>query len=241
MRRHNHGPRDKPRRWWATKPDIYDEVQRALAAQPFLRLQERGDHLLAKGRFVVRDKDVDLDSFTLRIHFPPNYPSGLPVVELTGDRIPTSPDRHVNTDRSACLYVPEEWLARRPNDRFETFLNIPVRNFLLGQLYYEKYKTFPPTGERAHYGAGLVEAYADVLSVSDKVRPLYYWLRILSSPSTKGHWLCPCRSGKIIRHCCREEVSAKQEATPVWLARRMKRQIEMELIRTKRGKFRDDV
>ena len=241
MRRHSHGPKDKPRRWWEAKPDVYTEVQRALAEQPFLRLQERGDHLFAKGRFVVREKGVDIDSFSVRVHFPPTYPSGLPVVVLTGDRIPTSPDRHVNTDRSACLYVPEEWLARRPDDRFETFLKIPVRNFLLGQLYFEKYGRFPPTGERAHYGAGLIEAYADVLGVKDKIRPLYYWLRILSTPSSKGHWLCPCRSGNIVRHCCREEVSEKQEATPVWLAKRMKRQIESELTRTKRGKFRDDV
>lgn len=79
MRRHSHGPRDKPRRWWVAKPEIYDEVQTALAAQPFLRLQERGDHLFAKGRFVVRDKGVDLDSspcgFTFRQTIHPVFPS----------------------------------------------------------------------------------------------------------------------------------------------------------------------
>ncbi|MEO1408160.1 MAG: hypothetical protein AAFV54_16985 [Pseudomonadota bacterium] len=241
MRRQSRGPADQPRRWWTANRAAYDEVREALADQPFLRLQERNDLLFAKGRFAVRDKGANIDSFALRIHFPPKYPSGLPVVELIDQRIPTSPDRHVNKDRSACLYVPEEWLARRPDKSFKTFLDIPVRNFLLGQLYYEKHGRFPPTGERAHYGAGLVEAYADVLGVKAKIRPLYYWLRILSSETTKGHWRCPCQSGEIIRECCRDEVFEKQHATPVWLAKRMKQQIEIELKRSNQSLYRDDV
>ena len=165
--------------------------------------------------FGVKSEGQTVDSFPVRIHFPGNYPHGLPIVEVLGERIPTSPDRHINSDRSACLYVPEEWLAHRPDDRFLTFLRIPVRNFFLGQLYYETHKRFPPTGERQHYGAGLIDAYSDILGVPAKINEIHYWLRILASNRSKGHWKCPCGSGKIVRQCCRQLVFDKQQNTPV--------------------------
>lgn len=229
MHRRNRGPDRRLRRWWTARPWAYDEVISALADQPLLRLEQTANNVLIKGRFSVCDKGITLDSFAVRIHFPANYPSDLPIVELVGDRIPTSPDRHVNSDRSACLFVPEEWLAQRPDSNFASFLRIPVRNFLLGQLYFEKHKVFPPTGERAHYGAGLVEAYADILGVDAEIKGLHYWLRLLSTTGSKGHWLCPCDSGAVIRKCCRDKVFQKQQALPKSLAERMKRKVEKEL------------
>ncbi|WP_158586647.1 hypothetical protein [Henriciella mobilis] len=242
MRRQNLG-RDSPRpRWWKIHPSARDNIVTALHAQPLLRLTEAEGRLVIKGRFGVHSDGRTLDSFPVRIHFPGNYPNGLPIVEVLGDRVPTTPDRHINSDRSACLYVPEEWLAHRPDDDFSTFLSVPVRNFFLGQLYYEKHKRFPPTGERQHYGAGLIDAYADILGVSANINEIHYWLRILASDRSKGHWDCTCGSGKIVRQCCRQLVFDKQQDTPVWLAKRMKREIlkELEHRRQKRTRRRVD-
>ncbi|MBO6690189.1 MAG: hypothetical protein JJ931_11890 [Henriciella sp.] len=242
MRRQNLG-RDSPRpRWWKIHPSARDNIVTALHAQPLLRLTEAEGRLVIKGRFGVHSDGRTLDSFPVRIHFPGNYPNGLPIVEVLGDRVPTTPDRHINSNRSACLYVPEEWLAHRPDDDFSTFLSVPVRNFFLGQLYYEKHKRFPPTGERQHYGAGLIDAYADILGVSANINEIHYWLRILASDRSKGHWDCTCGSGKIVRQCCRQLVFDKQQDTPVWLAKRMKREIlkELEHRRQKRTRRRVD-
>ena len=242
MRRQNLGRDNRPRRWWKIRPSALDDITTALSAQPLLRLTEVDGKLILKGMFGVKSEGQTVDSFPVRIHFPGNYPHGLPIVEVLGERIPTSPDRHINSDRSACLYVPEEWLAHRPDDRFLTFLRIPVRNFFLGQLYYETHKRFPPTGERQHYGAGLIDAYSDTLGVPAKINEIHYWLRILASNRSKGHWKCPCGSGKIVRQCCRQLVFDKQQNTPVWLAKRMKREIlkELEHRRQKRTRRRVD-
>lgn len=234
MSRPNHG-RDKHRPPWPDLfPAAYADVVGALADQPLLRISESDGLIVIRGRFQVHADEGVIDTFRIRILFPRNYPRGLPILFETGGRIPAIPDRHVNPGNgSACLYVPEEWLFRRRDDSFSTFLSVPVRNYFLGQLYYETHGRFPPTGEREHYGVGLIAAYADILGTKQDLKTLHYWLRILSAKASKGHWLCPCGSNDIIRNCCRQEVQDKRDAIDRKLAKQMLREVEAEMVRRK--------
>ena len=225
MSQRNRGrPKCRPP-WWVLYPKVYEELKSALTKQPHLRLREMNNAVSIRGRFqVVADGKV-IDSFRIRIAIPDSYPRQLPILYETEKRIPKIPNRHVNPKNGdACLYVPEEWKAKRRDASFSTWLNVPVRNFFFGQLYYEQHKRFPH-GERAHYLSGMIEGYVDVLDVEPKEKKLHYWLRILAAKTSKGHWECPCGSRKIIRKCCYNKVYAKRQMIDRKLAREMLRKL----------------
>ena len=169
MSRPSPGHRKHRPPWWVLYPDYLDDLEGALRDQPLLRLYEQDGAKSVRGRFqVLIDRKV-ADSFLIRIALPSNYPKGLPTLYEIDGRIPRIVDRHINSRAGeACLYVPEEWLAKRKDDRFSTFLNVAVRNFFLAQLYFEQHRRYPH-GERPHYGAGMIEAYADILGIRAKV------------------------------------------------------------------------
>lgn len=184
-------------------------------------MAERGGIKIIKGRYRVLEEGACLAIFRIRIEVPPTYPRDLPVLFETGGRIPTIHDRHINSARGdACLYVPEEWKANHADQTFKTWLEVPVRHFLLGQLYYEQHGHFSH-GERAHYAVGMIDAYAELLGVERSEKKMQYWLRILSAKPSKGHWDCPCGSRKIIRHCCRDQVQERRDNLDQKVAREM--------------------
>lgn len=236
MNRRSHGRPNRRPPWWRIYPQAYKELSEALDGQSLLRLTEENGEIVIRGRFQVLVDGRVLDGYTVLIMLPANYPRGLPTVFETGGRIPPIPDRHVNPrDGSACLYVPEEWLARRRDDTFGTFLSVPVHNYFLGQLYYEVHRRFPPTGVREHYEAGMIDAYADVLGVKANLRTLQRWLRPIAAKRSKGHWLCPCGSETIVRRCCRGIIQSKRDLLCSRLASRMLRNVELEIARRRVG------
>ena len=73
-----------------------------------------------------------------------------------------------------------------------------------------------------------MEAYADALGIPHKKKDLIYHLRLLSKDWPKGHWLCPCGSGKRLRHCHRDDLMALHEKVPPQIAKRMLRRLKAE-------------
>lgn len=230
MSRRSHGcPKRRPP-WWVLYPESYEELKASLTDQPQLRLAELNGHQVIRGRFIVWVKGKRFDSFLVRIVLPERYPRELPVLYLAEKRIDHVPDRHVNSNKGdTCLYVPEEWRAIRPDEKFATWLRLPVRNYFLAQRYFEENGCFPPDGERQHYATGMIDAYAEILGTSTSIKTMHYWLRILSAKTSKGHWRCPCGSRRIIRKCCREPVQAKREALDRTVAIRMLRELEAHI------------
>ena len=185
--------------WHVARPALRNEIESALKAeQTDLYVVERDGVLFLNGAFVVRDANGELDRFAVRITFPDDYPDSLPVIEEVGGRIPRIADRHINPNGSACLLVPEEWLAAK-DQSFRAFLRGPMHSFFVGQSLAEMGKPWP-FGERPHGLAGVVESYEEILGVRgiDQVRS---FLTMLVKECIKGHWPCPCASGLRLRKC----------------------------------------
>lgn len=236
MSKHNRGRAKRRPPWWVLYPDSYSELTSALQTQPHLRLLEIDGQKAIRGRFTVSIDGKRFDQFLVRIEIPATYPRTLPVLYVTGDRIRRVPERHVNSAKGdTCLYVPAEWLAKRPDDRFETWLRLAVRNYFLAQRYFEEHGRFPPEGERRHYGEGMMDAYVELLGTPRDIKKMHYLLRILSAKASKGHWLCPCGSKKIIRKCCRQEIHNKRNDLDRKVARMMLLNVAA-LIESKIGK-----
>ncbi len=138
------------------------------------------------------------DTFLVMITLPYDYPQSPPFVQETGGRIPA--DFHQNPDRTLCLGIPIE--LRQRFKREPTLLAF-VKNLLIPYLYsysyFEKYGKLP-FGEFAHGGRGIREYYQELFKTDD-IYIVLELLKIMAEGSYKGHHICPCGSGKILRNC----------------------------------------
>jgi hypothetical protein len=211
-----------------------EEVKAAIAfEQPKLRAVRDGPNIHIGGNYLLFENGAvanpagPISEFNIKIVLSDRFPRQEPKIFEVGGRIPRSADRHVNPDGDCCVTVWEHWLACAGDHSFAAFLNGPVTEFFLGQYWFEKTGKWP-FGERPHGPDGLEEAYAEALGIPNRKKDIIYHLRLLSKDWPKGHWLCPCGSGKLLRHCHRYEMMALHERIPPRIARRMLRRLKSE-------------
>lgn len=212
-------PQGMRRSWHERNPGLFRAAQKEIPAKyPDLRVTLEGDVVHIRGSYPVMDEVEVLDRFQIEISVPPDFPDSTPVLREIGGRIPWNSDRHVNRDAGeACPIVPEEWLMWPERESILAFLEGPVRNFFLGQVLVEAGCRWP-FGERTHGVPGLFEAYGEIVGASDREAILRY-LDCLSKEIMKGHWDCPCGSGKRLRNCHRDDLKALHEKTSPLVAR----------------------
>jgi hypothetical protein len=211
-----------------------DEVKTAIAFdQPKLNASANGREILVEGSYLVFENDVvtapagPITEFEIKMEFSDLYPRRGPKVFEVGGRIPRNPDRHINGGGDCCVTVWEHWLATAPDHSLGSFINGPLNEYFLSQFWVEKTGKWP-FGERPHGLKGLEEAYADALEIPNKREDLLYPLRLLSQDWPKGHWLCPCGSGKLLRHCHRDGLMALHRRVLPSVARRMLGRLKSE-------------
>ena len=203
------------------------EVQSAIAfEQPGLRATEIDGTIVVEGTLVVTDGSAVCDPagplarYTVRIELSQAYPRVEPRVFETGGRIARDPDHHINVDGDCCVTVWENWLATAKDTSLAGYLAGPLREYFLGQFWFEKTGSWP-FGERAHGMAGMEDAYADALGIPNRRKDILYYLRLLRQPWPKGHWPCPCGSGQRLRVCHRAELWSLHRRISPHLARAM--------------------
>jgi hypothetical protein len=202
--------------WFEEQPKLLEEVRAAISVdQPDLRAAIVDGVLQVRGSYAVHDGDIVLDRYQVEVRFPRAYPKAAPLVEEIGGRIPRTQDRHISGDRTTCLLVPEEWLLA-PDQSFKAFLAGPMKNFFLGQLLVEAGKPWP-FGQRSHGYEGLIEAYLELLGISDRTRIMAYF-DCLRRKVIKGHFECPCGSKKRLRNCHRSELQELAKRIPPHIA-----------------------
>lgn len=211
-----------------------EEVKAAIAFdQPKLHARKDDRTIHVEGSYLVSESNVvaapggPITAFDIRMELPVHYPCFEPKVFETGGRIPREPDRHINPDGDCCITVWEHWLATAADQSIAGYINGPLHEYFLGQFWFEKTGRWP-FGERAHGTAGLEQAYAEVLRVANNRRQLLYHLRLLSQDWPKGHWRCPCGSGKRLRYCHRNELEVMHQRVRPDIARRMLRRLNPE-------------
>ena len=200
--------------WHEANPAFYDEVmQQVEAAYPDLHFVVHNNVVFLSGSFPLKDGERIVDRYSIEVAFPPNYPCDLPLVWEIGGRIPRTADRHIYTNGATCLFVLDEraWICPEGTSLLD-FLNGPVRNFFLGQSLFEIDGVWP-FGQRSHGVQGILEFYAERLDTNDKSVIIRY-LDVLRKKDLKGHWRCPCGSGKRLRKCHMKLVVELHEKIP---------------------------
>jgi SEC-C motif len=191
---------------------LVDETDQAIAAAiagrfPTLRLVSTPPDRRIVGTFAVHHAGQMLASYDVCVDMRVCDELGLPKVWETGGQIPRIPDLHINqTDGSACLYVPAEFALQHPAPcSVVEFLEGPVWNFFLGQAWVANGMGWP-FGARAHGEAGIREFCAEVFGVSTDASITAY-VELLARGMLKGHWPCPCGSGRKLRHCHQSQMA----------------------------------
>ncbi len=152
-----------------------------------------------RGAFPVVHDGTVLDRYQIEIEWS-DSDTEVPLLRETGGKIPWINDRHMIQGGFACLFVQEEWLLQDREDRTLThYLDGPVRNYFLWQSLYDRGES-PPWKDRSHGVPGLLEAYSDMVGMEGE-SAVRCCLEYLSKEQIKGHWPCPCSSGKITRKC----------------------------------------
>ncbi len=110
-------------------------------------------------------------------------------------------DSHMNpADGTACVLLPDErWRVWPDGSTLLRFVNGPVRNFFLGQSLVALGEKWP-FGQWRHGADGIREYYAELLGTDD-IRVITAYVECLSKNKIKGHWPCPCNSGRRLRDC----------------------------------------
>ncbi len=169
---------------------------------PALHLMQRsGEEMNLIGSIVIDDDGVELDRFSVRIDLLPLAKGKLPSVYETAGRIPRTMDRHMTgTDGLACVCLELDYLLAHPG-RFDLgdFIEGPVRSFFLGQALVERGESWP-FGEWNHGHKGTADWWREFLRSQPRDR-LFAFFKLLAGPQIKGHWRCPCGSGRRLRDC----------------------------------------
>jgi hypothetical protein len=208
------------RLWEGKNRQLLDRLESDLKAKyADLRIVEEDGTVFLRGTFPVGIDGRILDRYQIELEFPPDFPLRLPLVREMGGRIPRIADRHVHEKTgNACLAVDEDWMVRIGHEpTVLEFLDGPVRNFFIGQSLVDAGESWP-SGERPHGYPGLLEAYGEWFGTQEE-NEIARYLEYLSKGRIKGHWNCPCGSGKKLRQCHVDEIRELQQRIPPTLAR----------------------
>lgn len=199
--------------WHKKDPSLLCELREDLERRyPDLLLSVEGDLVRLRGSFPVIDDGAELDRFYIEVTIPAEFPRKIPVVRELAGRVPRSPDWHTFDAGTLCVIVPEEWLANPDSGSILAFLDGPVRNYFIGHALAECGRQ-RPMGERPHGRAGLLEAYGELIGISDAAA-IEKCLSYLARDRVKGHWDCYCGSGKRLRHCHMTQIIELQKRVP---------------------------
>ena len=182
---------------------LIKQVREVRSEHPDLMLEKgEGGRFAVVGRLgfcVSRDgKDVE-DAYEVEIVIPRDYPLSPPSAKEIGGRIPKSFHR-LSDDGTLCLGAPlavRMVFAGQPN--LLSYIQNQVIPLLFSHSYKELYGEMP-YGELPHGGEGILEYYREIFAV-DEVRGVLGLLQILADDSYRGHYPCPCNSGRNLRKC----------------------------------------
>ncbi len=199
--RQNHGPRNMSELWHIENPKLLQKAQDDIKKYPTLRVVIENQTVFVRGSLQILNKEKTrvIDSFSIEIELPNDFPASIPVLRETAKRIPKIADRHFNLDESACLFVPEEREKYFPKgSSISDFIENCVRPFLVNQSYFEETGEWP-LGQRPHGLDGVLEYYREQFGKGSK--EVSDFVIYLGKREIKGHWPCYCGSGKKMRKC----------------------------------------
>lgn len=140
------------------------------------------------------------DNYNIKIIIEKDSPFNSKVYETQG-RIEKN-YKHKYIDGSLCLSAPIELKIAEANDcSFVAFYTNFIAPYFFSYEYFMRFGNYP-FGDREHGLIGILASYCDVTGINDDSK-MFEIIRDIHTGNYKyrGHFLCPCGSGKKARNC----------------------------------------
>lgn len=190
--------------WYKKDANLLRELEHQIGDEfPELKKVEEGLLIKFVGVFPLFEEGRVYDRYHIEVELSSKSPTALPIIREVGGRIPLLSDRHINpTDGTACIVLPDAYWFQNPlGMNLIDFLKGPVRKFFASQSLIDLGESNPwSDGEWRHGEYGIKDFYSGILNTGD-LEVIYQYLRVLKAKAIKGHWPCPCGSGKKIKEC----------------------------------------
>lgn len=208
--------------WFRARPELRDEVvevSRELQPELFFQVEKGVAYL--RGTYLVVHEGEVWDRYEIEIEFPHNYRNGLPTVRETGGRIPREPERHMEPDGRACLFLKDEFWWEHPEGlTFRQFLGETLHSYFVCQTYYDRCEQKWLLNDREHFAFGRYCFYKEATG-ADSLRAILRYLDYVERGAS-GHWPCPCGSGEKLRDCHLDVMWELKDRIPPEVAARSK-------------------
>lgn len=193
--------------WYKKDPATLErEKAETLGAFPELSFSLEQGKVWVSGPLVLRNEaGREVDRYEIAICLPDDYPRSVPTLFETGGKVRRHEDEHAYSNGEICLFVfGERWQHWPVGKTLRDFIEGPVRGYFIAHAHFRQTGDWP-WGDRSHSEVGIFESYGELLGTNDRAVILRY-LHALAHERPKGHWLCPCGSGKRLRECHRDRV-----------------------------------
>lgn len=156
----------------------------------------------------------EITRFAIRIIVPEEFPRKPITVFETANRIPRSPDRHVNPDGSCCIGVPAALHARMGSGyTVSQYVLGPVTDYFVGQACVESGLPWP-AGEARHGVTGILDFWKQKLRCQDYDSALVLLIAAARTRRPRKNSRCPCGARRRIRACHRQEIDWVRKRFP---------------------------
>jgi hypothetical protein len=186
-----------------TTQELYHEFAELKVRYPDLVCRDITDGIAIEGNLELYAECNDIpitDTYQIRIKISRQFPAILPEVWELTNKIPRKYG-HFFSNGTLCLGVKTEILLNLieyPSLLY--FVEHFLVNYLYSASYWMKYAAMP-FGERSH-GDGVFEFYKERLDVETDGQVLSILKAVTGKNfQYRGHLLCPCMSGAIMRKC----------------------------------------
>lgn len=182
--------------------NLRSDLEKAIVSYPKLKIKEENGSLELVGEIdlIHSERNLLIETFSVNIFYPKEFPYCFPKVIETGDQIPRSNDRHVNKDTTLCLVIePEERLLCLHGITTVLF----IEKVLLPRLgeEYTVNKGGKYVREYSHGIKGLWEFYFFKFKSNDPKVILQLLESITTQNIPKRSKACPCGSGNVFKKC----------------------------------------
>lgn len=193
--------------------DKYEKLKVELTKFPFLECEIENGIITIRGIWPVYGETSLIDNYSIKIVIPDDYPDSVPkVYELEG-KIPRTPDRHINSDGSCCLFAPpERWEQWPLGAGIDVLLNGAVKSYFFSQTYFDLEKVWP-FGEWLHDIAGIIQFYLVRLNLRT-IQDIKRLMIVIDKKNVPKNWNCPCGSKKLYLHCHKSRVEKLKDILP---------------------------
>lgn len=169
---------------------------------PNVSLSYENERFYVRGEIQFRAQYLDNEqvdeSYLIELELMPSYPSLPPISRELGGRIPNT--FHTFSNGILCLGAPiAVKMTFAQNPTLLAFVKTQLIPYLYSFTYMVVHKSLP-YGELDHGAKGILRYYTELFQIDSAVTCLRF-LYILASQEYRGHLMCPCESGSILRKC----------------------------------------